>query len=65
MEHNCKCSYNGITIKPDGVHELDPCIYQDIEMYKNVTVIVSQCKNCGNISLSWLRQENTEEIILD
>lgn len=47
-----KCSFgNGIVIKPDGVNELDPCIYEDIEMYKNVTVIVSKCKNCGNIDI--------------
>lgn len=60
-----KCSHKGAIIKPDGVHELDPCVYKDIEMYHNVTVIVSQCKNCGHIELSWLRQDNTEEIKLD
>ena len=59
-----KCSFNDITIKPDGINELDPCIYEDIEMYTNVTVIVSRCKNCGQIELSWLRQDNTEEIFL-
>ena len=58
----CKCSFGNITIKPDGVHELDPCIYEDIEMYTNVTVIVSRCKKCGHIEISWMRQDNTEEI---
>lgn len=57
----CRCE-NGVVIKPDGVHELDPCIYQDIGMYKNVTVIVSKCKNCGNIDIRWMRQEDTEDV---
>ena len=58
-----KCSWpDGMVIKPDGINELDPCIYEDIEMYANVTVIVSRCKNCGNIDIRWLKQEDTEEI---
>ena len=57
-----KCSFGDITIKPDGINELDPCIYEDIEMYANVTVVVSRCKKCGHIEISWIRQENTEEI---
>lgn len=59
----CKCSYpNGLSFKPDGVHELDPCIYEEIERYINVTVIISKCKKCGNIDISWERQEDTELI---
>ena len=58
----CKCNWGNVDIKPDGMHSLDPCVYEDIEMYANVTVIVSRCKNCGHIELSWMRQENTEEI---
>lgn len=62
-EKRNKCSWGeGITIKPDGIHELDPCIYEDIEVYRNVTVIVSRCKRCGNIVISWKRQEDTEDI---
>ena len=62
-EKRNKCSWGeGISIRPDGVHELDPCIYRDIEIHKNVTVIVSKCQRCGNISISWKRQENTEDI---
>lgn len=58
-----KCSYpDGMTIRPDGINELDPCIYEDIEIYKNATVIVSKCKKCGHIEISWKRQENTEEV---
>lgn len=59
-----KCTFpHGVTaIKPDGVNELDPCVYKDIEKYKNVTVIVSRCINCGHISISWKAQDNTERI---
>lgn len=60
-----KCSFDGIEVRPDGVNALDPCLYEDVTMYKNVTVIVSKCKRCGHIELSWLRQENTEEISLE
>lgn len=45
---------------------VDPCVYKDVESYKNVTVIVSRCINCGNIDIRWKKQDNTEEIeILD
>lgn len=59
-----KCSFGDVTVKPDGVNELDPCIYEDAEMYSNVTVIISRCKKCGHVEVSWVRQENTEEIEL-
>lgn len=56
-----KCTFgDGMTIKPDGVHELDPCLYEDIEIWHNVTVIVSRCKHCGHIELSWIKQDDTE-----
>lgn len=59
-----KCEHHGgIIIKPDGVNELDPCVYEDIEKYKNVTVIVSRCIYCGHIEISWVRQEDTEVIL--
>ena len=63
MEHKC-CYPNGLVIKPDGQNELDPCIYKDIEMHTNVTVIVSKCINCGHIELSGIRTEETEDIDL-
>lgn len=56
-----KCS-SDIHIYPDGQNELDPCIYEDIAIYTNVTVIISRCKKCGHIEISWMKQENTEEI---
>ena len=59
-----KCEHpGGIIIKPDGVNELDPCVYEDIEKYKNVTVIISRCIYCGHIEISWVRQEDTEVIL--
>ena len=61
----CKCQFpNGIVFKPDGINELVPCRYEDIEIHKNVTVTVSKCKRCGQIDYSWKRQPNTESIIL-
>lgn len=57
-----KCSFpGGITIKPDGVNELDPCEYELIEKYRNVTVEILRCKKCGHVEILWFRQENTEE----
>ena len=41
---------------------VDPCVYKDVEMYKNVTVIISKCINCGAIEIGWKRQVDTEEI---
>lgn len=58
-----KCSYpRGLSIKPDGVNELDPCIYEEIEAYENVSVSISKCKKCGHIEVTWKRQPNTKEI---
>lgn len=58
-----KCSFgDGVKILPDGKHELDPCIYEEIERYCNVTVIISKCKKCGKVDISWVRQEDTEEV---
>ena len=60
-----KCEFpEGVVIKPNGVDELDACSYEDIEMYVNVTVVVSRCKKCGNIDISWMKQDNTERIEL-
>lgn len=60
-DEKCKCTFpDGMTIKPDGMHELDPCRYQTIEIHRNVTVEVRRCKRCGHIDLAWYRQEDTE-----
>lgn len=67
MEHTCgKCSFqSGMKMSLDGVHEVDPCVYEDIEIHTNATVIVSRCKNCGGYSISWMRTDQTEDIILE
>lgn len=59
-----KCTLpGGVIIKPDGVNELDPCQYDEIERYKNVTVSVLRCPKCGHIEIEWYRQEDTERIL--
>ena len=59
-----KCSFGeGVTVKPNGVDELDPCKYVVDEEYMNVTVRVLKCRNCGHVEIEWERQENTQEII--
>lgn len=60
MSH--KCSFPGGTSVHIGSHELDPCVYEVIEAYKNVTVEVARCKVCGCVDISWRRQDNTEEV---
>lgn len=57
-----KCSGSGVIFRPDGIHELDPCVYETIEKYKNVTVTVSRCRICGHTEIAWERQPDTEEI---
>lgn len=57
-----KCSFpNGVVVKPDGVNELDPCLYKEEERHTNVTVIVSRCVRCGNVDIAWYPQSNTDE----
>ena len=55
-----KCSFDGYSIKPDGINDLDPCLYEDIEIHTNCTVIVSRCKKCGHVELSWIKNEGCE-----
>lgn len=57
-----ECSYPaGVTVKPDGVHEAEPHMYELAERHKNVTVEVLRCKHCGKVSIGWYRQDNTED----
>ena len=41
-----------------GEHDIDPCLYEEIERHYNCNVIVSRCKRCGNIDISWTPGEN-------
>lgn len=55
-----KCSFDGYSIRPDSIHELDPCLYEDIEIHTNCTVIVSKCKKCGHLEISWVKNEGCD-----
>ena len=56
-----KCAMpDGIEILPDGEHPMDPCVYKIKEVHRNVTVTVSECKNCGSVDISWTKQEDTD-----
>lgn len=53
-KHPKKCSFgDGITFKPDGVNELDPCFYETIEHHENVDINILRCKRCGCIEVEW------------
>lgn len=61
-EKALKCAPpDGVTIKPDGKHPLDPCEYEVKEIHRNVTVEVIRCRKCGHTEISWRRQEDTED----
>lgn len=63
MAKMCKCKLpDGVTIKPDGVNELDPCMYMTTEIYTNVTVEIRECVNCGHVDVVWHKQDDTERI---
>ena len=61
----CKCQFpSGATIRL-GDRVLDPCQYVLSEIHKNVTVEIIKCKVCGDVSVGWRRQENTEDILIE
>lgn len=45
-----------------GQYQLDPNVYKDVEMYKNVTVIISENIDTHEMVVSWKRQPDTEDI---
>lgn len=58
---NQKCQPpDGVSIKPDGVNELDPCLYDEVETYQNVTVHVLRCRRCGHIEIEWERNVDND-----
>lgn len=58
-----KCSFpDGLIIRPDGENELDPCFYETKEVFTNCIVEILECKNCGNISVSWRKTDDTEKV---
>lgn len=60
--HN-KCEFpDGMVIKPDGINELDPCMYEEVERWGNATVIVLKCAKCGHTEVTWKKQTNTIDL---
>ena len=49
-----RCQWpDGMEIRPDGVHRLDPCTYDVIEEHRDVTVRVLRCRRCGHQEIEW------------
>lgn len=53
-----KCRFpDGISIKPDGINELDPCVYETIETMEfskaPIEVSLDRCVNCGYYEITW------------
>ena len=44
-----------------GDIELDPCVYEVVEVHHNVTVRVLRCKNCGHVEVEWTRDNNDDD----
>lgn len=61
-----KCTYPpGMSIKPDGKSELDPCLYDLVEVHRNVDVEVLKCRECGHVEVQWIRRDDTEDDVFD
>lgn len=59
----CDCSWpDGVDVRPDGIHSLEPCRYQLSQKLRNVTIEILKCPKCGKISIGWYRQLDTEDI---
>ena len=57
-----KCKDEGKKI--NGI-PVDPCVYQDVRVIRNVTVRLSKCTRCGHEEWSWERQEDSYEEPVD
>lgn len=60
MPDKCKWPDGIESIKPDGINELDPCQYDVIAEFRNVTVQVLMCRKCQHVEFQWIRQPDTE-----
>jgi len=62
----CSCNFGkGITIRPDGVHELSPHAFVLAERHTNVDIEILYCPKCGEVSIAWTRTPNTEDGIFE
>lgn len=59
-EHK-KCHLEGVEIRPDGVHPLDPCIYSVEERHENVTVEILKCRKCGHKEVTWIPENGKND----
>lgn len=54
LETIMKCHFpEGITIRPNGVDPLDPCIYDVVETHYDCMVNVLRCRKCGHTEIEW------------
>ena len=60
MDERCQMP-GGVIFRPDGVNELDPYLYDEIETIENATVHVMRCVRCGHIEISWERNKEDYE----
>lgn len=60
------CKHNNIDgqlyLDENGMFEIEPCVLEVKEVWKNVTVEVSECPVCGKVSIGWYKQPNTLRI---
>lgn len=64
LEKSSTCTFGeNMSVKLDGIHELSPHPLKLSQRLKNVTVEILECPKCGETSVGWYRQANTEEII--
>lgn len=57
---NHKCTFpEGMSMNIGGT-SVSPCAFEEVGIYKNVTVQVLRCKHCGELSIGWYRQPDTE-----
>lgn len=63
LEKSSTCTFGeNVSVKLDGIHELSPHPLKLSQRLKNVTVEILECPKCGETSVGWYRQANTEEI---
>ena len=51
--NRCQHPGGGIASVSIGGYEVDPCLYQTVEVHHNVSVCLSRCVRCGNEMITW------------
>lgn len=52
-------NYEKMQLYPKNV---SPHRFEEIGVYKNVTVQILRCPHCGEVSIGWIKQPNTETV---